>query len=724
MNPLLPHRSRLSRIGLATVVIGAVALTVYWVAARRSAKTSVAISATINQLGRTSLAHLSPELARIFAEPNDVLREHLLANWVAARTLEQINTELVGLSEEQRLPIAALATLKIRDMAQDSLSYQDRRHLLGQHAALYRDNPSALIASSSFDSLLEQADHDPLGTFRKIAKIRMASADREKVQERIIDSLSQKDPQQALALLEQMRGLPRRSALGTIVENWTRLDPAAALAWARQQPASSNTLYVVLRGWSWRDPSAALEAAAALPPDQAAQVDIKELLKTWMEESPSESVAWLKTIPNPDPQLIAAAVEALGKSNPQVVQPLLAHPLSASLRSKLTRSLASDWAETDPVAAARWVQTLPKDHAYHRAMESVFGQLIKKDLSAALALYRSLPEGSALSGIAYSIAPELPAHEALAWLLSQPASERVDSALGQTLYRPEFSNAAQLQAALAKIPPGPALNLASSIATRRQLFENPAGLTDWLRALPNNDARVNALKTIGNDWAEKSLADAKAYAFELGSGPAFDALLPGIQSGMAATNPAVVTDWLLSLPASEAARQRVDDAFRELAKKTPSAAIDKIRALPIGETRSAALEGLISGLSTEQATQILFTIGTPAEQLAHINTLANRSWFNTPAEASAWLQTLPVGPLRDAALSSKASQLATQDPAAPLSLLPLATADEARYSLARASLLALQYKDEQAARTALARLTLPPETLARLKQTLDDHADR
>jgi hypothetical protein len=723
MTPLRPHRSRLSCIGFAALMIGAVALAVHWGSAHRSAKTPTTVSSTASQPGSASTASLSPELARIFAEPNDVLREHLLANWVAARTLEQINTQLVSLSEEQRLPIAVLATLKIRDMAQDSLSYQERRHLLGQHAALYRDNPSAFVATTLLDTLLEQAYNDPLGTFRKVSQMRMDPGEREEVQSQILNCISQKDPQQALALLSQMRGLRRSSALGTIVENWTRIDPAAALAWARQQPASSNTVYAVLRGWSWRDPSAALEAAAALPPDQAARFDMKELLKTWMEQSAAESVAWLETIPNPDPQLIAAAVEALGKSNPQVAQSLLAHPLSAPLRAKLTAQLASDWAETDPVAAARWVQSLPKDQAYHRAMESVFGQLIKKDLSAALALYRSLPEGSELSGIAYSIAPELPAHEALAWLLSQPSSEHVDSALGQTLYRPEFSTASQLQAALAKISPGPALNLASSIATRRQFFENPAGLTDWLRALPNNDARVNALKTIGNDWAEKSLADAKAYALELGSGPAFDALIPRIQSGMAVTNPAVAAEWLLSLPASEAARQSVDDAFRELAQKTPSAAIDKIRALPVGETRSAALEGLVSGLPTAQATQILFTIGTPAEQLALINTLAARSWFNTPAEASAWLQTLPVGPLRDAALSSKASQLATQDPAAPLSLLSMATADEARYSLARASLLALQYKDEQAARTALARLTLPPDTLARLKQTLDDHTD-
>lgn len=669
-------------------------------------------------------AGVSTELLRILNEPDELVRRYRLADWVGTHTLEHINAELLLLSSGQRLPVHPLVWLKLRDMA--LATPEQEFTLMRQYPVLFSGRTHQNEAKSLRSSLWIQAEHDPLEAFRRATTLRMAADDRAAAVQHILDVLSKKDPRQALQLLEQAKGISRNEARGQIVQNWTKLDPAAAFSWARQQPASTQALHTVLSTWSEIDPGAALEATTDLPVSVASQVDTGSLLRRWIEASPTDSIAWLKTVAQPDPQLISAAVHALGKTHPQVAVNLLSNPLSAPLRSQLTASLVSSWAETDPVSAARWVQTLPRTNAYLQAAQRLMEPLARNDLPAAIAFYQSLPEGVSFTRAAAAIAQQMPAHDALRWLLGQPSSDASKHALNQIFERPEFSTAAQLQTTLGTLPPGPALNAASAVAARRQLSENPAGLSAWIRNLPNDDSRVAALKSIGGQWAEKSFPEAAAYARELGAGAAFDALLPGLRSQLVSRDPAAAADWMLSLPASKAVHTELRYTFQSLAEKRPFDAVQKISALPSGEIRSTALNGLISGLSNtqpEQAARTLFAIATPSEQMANIKTIANRWAAHNPATATTWIQTMSAGPRRDAALSSAVSYLTSNEPAAPLSLLSLAASDDARYAIANASLQALQYRDEQSARAALARLTLPPEMMERLKAQLDSNAD-
>ena len=176
MNPPRPRVSGFSRVGFAALLVTAITLALCWHHLRRPDPSPVDPSASIGLS-----ASLSPELTRIFAEPDELLREHLLADWVAVHTLEQIIEQLRGLPEAQRLPIANLASLKLRDLITNAPNDFKKYHLLDQHPALYRDNVTALTPITLADSLMNQASLDPLGTLRKIAAMRLSADDRNEV---------------------------------------------------------------------------------------------------------------------------------------------------------------------------------------------------------------------------------------------------------------------------------------------------------------------------------------------------------------------------------------------------------------------------------------------------------------------------------------------------------------------------------------------------------------
>lgn len=705
---------------VATAILGATAIACIWMS-----NTPRFIANDIHLASFTTAADepahvVSPELIRILAEPDNVRRQHLLATWVHGTRLEHISRDLRGLPEDRRQEVRDMALLKLRE---ENPHLSDTHRLIQYYPELFAADLSPRPPASLRDTFLAEAKTDPERSFRRAISTPMDADEREEVLTQILELVSRDNPRRALALLATTRGVNQIAAINRIARDWARIDPPTALAWAMEHGRNPHPLFVVLEEWSLRDPAAALEAATMLPPSEHTSTYMKSLLVTWIKASPAESAGWISALSDPDPTLISAAVEALAKTHPSIVQPLLDKPMSAPLRNDLTRTLARAWSATDPAAAARWVHTLPKDRIYPDIVATVVDSLAGSDIPAAMALYRSIPEGVDSLVAMTALFSRMPRQQGIEWLLNEPSPMAMF-----VLNEPEFSTPDRLAAALATIPPGPRLERGYEIASRRVIEKNTADALAWMRALPNDKIRALALEEVGYDWARRAPEDAAAYARELGPdspGQSFSALIPGISIALMHRDPAAAVDWLLSLPPNPIAREKIATTFASLTKANSAEALRRIQSLPVGETRNAALTGFFSHQASnapDSAAQSLLSVATPSEQLTLVATVV-ASWAgNAPADAEAWIRTLAPGPLRDAALTQGAEALTRNDPASLPARVSLASTDNARYEIARASLLAIQYTDDAAARAALAQLPLSPAIKDRLKEQLDIHA--
>lgn len=671
-------------------------------------------------------ATVADSITDILAERDDVRRLRLLAAWVDAHTLEEIGSALARVHEDDRRVVQELVALKLRDLA----ATLSREELINQEW-LYISGLSGNSSAppSPVESLLALAATDPAAAFNKARDTRMIPEDRERVMCESLGRLAARNPRQALALLSETRSVNQRKARRLIAENWAAADPRAALDWALTQGASPAQRLTddVLILWSKKDPAAAVEAAAALPVGIVNDSVTTELLNRWFGSSPGESLEWINAQPNPGPLILKAAVAALANTHPAEAAALLGKPMPARALFDCTRTLVAMWAISDPIAASRWLQSRPMDRTNLAAATTLVGPLAKKDPATAFAFYRTLPTDANLGEITRNLADGLSGQAAFDWLVTLPPSSATTAALADAARRMNFVEPAEYLSLLGRAAPGPQQDAIYIAATRRQLESNPAGTAEWLRNLPNPATRDSVLSAIVADWTYKSPSTAAAYAQTLPAGPVLDEFTVRLVLTWHSRDPAAAADWTLTLPDSRGAREGIQRAFSSLAQQLPQDALQRLDQIPPGTARTAALSGLIGGLSStrpDEAARIIATLDSSAEQAASAGTLAYRWGGSEPAAASAWVKNLPAGEVRDQGLANLSGALARNDPEAPLALLPLANSDEARYRIARSSLLALQERDERSARSALARLTLAPATLARLKETLDDHAER
>lgn len=705
--------------GATVVAVGA-----WWFAPSSATRPSPTAEPKEKPAAASTASVLPSRLANIFEEPDEIRRLHLLTVWVDEHTLDEIATAMVSAPPDVRKAVNELALLKLRDQT-DLLPESERPGAWVRYWVNFSGTRPPFPPSPR-ETLLAQADTDPAGAFQRASTLRMSGKDRQQLLQEIIAHIAKKDPRQALALLSATHAVNQTSARNDIAEKWAVIDPHAAFDWARNQPNPKDLLSSVMSAWGKVDPESALEAVLSMPPGRISDYTTRNLLSKWMTTSPQESAKWIQRLPNPDSTLLRAAFETLSRTHPEAVASLLQKPMSAGTRREGMKDLIANWAKNDPASAMRWLQTQPKDSAYFAAAGSLAGKLASKDPASALAFYRTLPDDAPQNEVIRTLADNLPKAQAIDWLLTLPASADTSRALQAALDRMGYAEPAQFLALLNRVPPGPQQDPIYIAATRKQLDRDPAATATWIKALPTDATREAVLRGIAPDWAKSAPEDAAAYARGLVPGKALDALIPWVRYELGQRDPAAAADWMLTLPDGRKARTQTANAFAALGEVSPTAALDRLRALPAGNTRTAAFGGLIDGLARtrpEEAARILVTVGSPTEQLTHVGSLAADWGKAAPAAASKWVQTLPPGEMRDQGLARIADPLASSDPAAALALLPLASADKARYELASASLLALQTRDEQSARVALGKLNLPPADMDRLKAQLDSRAE-
>jgi hypothetical protein len=261
-------------------------------------------------------------------------------------------------------------------------------------------------------------------------------------------ALARTDLDRAIAKLEGLEGANRAMAVSALGAAWAAREPAKALDWLMERPAServdshrgangsNDALIIAFVGWAGDDPTAARTWANALPPGTMKNAVQSQLARTLAA--------------NGDP---AQAIEVLAQ-------------LGTAADPTAVTNIASNWARRDPEAAANWALTEPGS-VQSRALAGIVGTWGNDD-----------PEGVAK------------------WLAQFPPGEARDRSVAAFLWRGSAWSASR-EDRLAEFEtwfdgmqdPWLRAKVARSSYWQRK-ESDPVGARQWLASLPNVDPEV------------------------------------------------------------------------------------------------------------------------------------------------------------------------------------------------------------------------------------------
>ncbi len=386
---------------------------------------------------------------------------------------------------------------------------------------------------------------DPKGGLEKLAKLPTGA----KTQEMYRDAFatwarnSADAPDAAAAALALPAGLERTAALKGLTEGWAESDAKASLDWATSLLASEPNLLeqaMIAVGSqnndSWQ-PALAAQYLDKLPDASARNQAIKIIGTYWGNgfytggegTGPADALAWLDQVATGETydSTVTAIFSGLGQVNPIAAANLIDKVTEPDVRSAVLTRLLTYWS-ANPEAALSWAQNLPDTDQAERdqALPLIINNMAESDPVAAAAFVQNSPNPAIFQQNIASIAQNFASVDpqaALAWTNSLPDGDVKNKALSSVLVSmsaSDFTAAWNDAANLTDTETATTIlgNLVGNLAKK-----NPAQAAAQLGQLPTEAAQISATSSIASTWALADSAGFSAWVNTLPPGSQHDA---------------------------------------------------------------------------------------------------------------------------------------------------------------------------------------------------------
>ena len=181
------------------------------------------------------------------------------------------------------------------------------------------------------------------------------------------------------ALHEAARLLPAgflAEAQLSIAAGWAKHSPQDAIKWVgtlTDETLRASAMQMVASEWGAADPSAALTWLGTQPQTTAWDQVITNVAAAWAASQPESALKWARqqAAANPDaPNPMTVVYQEWGSSNPAAAASALLHE-DPTLQQATVAAMAKTWAETDPPAAAAWINHLQDQTARQAALNAL-----------------------------------------------------------------------------------------------------------------------------------------------------------------------------------------------------------------------------------------------------------------------------------------------------------------------------------------------------------------
>lgn len=412
------------------------------------------------------------------------------------------------------------------------------------------------------------------------------------------------------SVAQYLAGHPELRHLGEVyqrvAEEFGRVAPIDALAWADSIPAYRLRAQVSKQVWStWARTDPASAAAALRERGAKVDHDVYEVLsRTWSTKDPLAARDWIQSLQNRGLQERAWQhfVVDPGQIGTDVAHDLVQSITSPSGQAVVAGRVAAEMARNDVAGALTWAENLSQGTSRTEALRSVLDAWSGTDPAAAMA---------------YAVG--LPANQ-----FRTDQIKRTVATWGQQ--NPE---AALLWTQ--SLEPGPLKDGATAEALQMAVRVDPSRTGTWLDLIQGSSIPLHSANQIVNEWAAVDGAAASQWATGLPSVGQADAFYSVIR-GWAFGEPEAAGEWIESL--------------------TPGAGRDSAIKAYV-----SVIDGMDAGLATRWAT----AIEQPNDRNEAVTAAFNRWAVENRSAAEEWLQSAQLSQDLQTQLSQQISQQENRD---------------------------------------------------------------
>ena len=526
--------------------------------------------------------------------------------------------------------VAGADRRELQSMAADALATLDRPgrrfELDAILARLIEIDPDAALTFVRDQGVAPALQHDVgLGVLDRIGTD-------ESTVRAVLDALPGLDRDRfRLAAIQRLAGTDPRQALTLALADQVDTGMAAfALGFGPVARQGMRSLMGVGTVWAERDPAMAIAAIDTIAGRAERDAFSQAVLNTVAQTDPELVLRYLESTGGPDPRRYSAvhtAMMALAARDPQQAL-MYADRMQGQLAQVGRTAALQQWAQTDPVAALAYIDTLPAGDQRIQALQQIAQAYGRTDPDAALAWARSLPAGQAQawSGV-------------LAGLAAVDPERAMDLAFDD----------ARLTAPGSRFP---AMMNVLAAAASSGLIEHES-LAARVLSLENRQTRENALQMAVQMWASSDFDGALNWILnnqqELGAGALADAAQRLVQQNPQAIAayttrvlPELRSEWIGAVAQNYA---RVD-------MNGASAWLEQFRDDPGYETALGQI--IMAGTSVDPAaaaTRWQSHDFADSGQRLRLAEMVGGSWASQDwASARNWITSLPRSEARDHAL--------------------------------------------------------------------------
>jgi hypothetical protein len=215
------------------------------------------------------------------------------------------------------------------------------------------------------------------------------------------------------------------------------------------------------------------------------------------------------------------------------------------------------------------------------------------------------------------------------------------------------------------------------------------GALEFLKSLSHESRPENTMREALTAWSIRDLNGAEQWARSQTTN-AENRYLIGVIAGATQVDMNRATALLYSLPYGRTRGDALEPVIDAYLAQSSSATMNWVSTIPDERLKQGAVPRVAMQMAAEdpKAAADFVLNASDSNTVARNVSLVARHWgFSEANEAVAWAQSLPAGPVQDAALASSLPALAAKDPAAAERMLNTAPAsratDPARMQLAR-----------------------------------------
>jgi hypothetical protein len=233
-----------------------------------------------------------------------------------------------------------------------------------------------------------------------------------------IDQLGPGDFESAIAHFRSLGITEQRfGEYGMLLSAWAKLDPMAALDFAKANTRSPFATNTILATWAVNDPEAAINWAKSNHEGESANPYMPGIIRSLAATDPTRASQLLTEMPRSAErgQALDALLPHLLRQGTEVAKNWISGLTDEALRNGAMTRTAEKLAEIDPAGTAAWLLTGPSD-AKNETFDNVYTAWVAKDKQAALSSLAALPAGedrsNALRGAIRKMATENPSEAA------------------------------------------------------------------------------------------------------------------------------------------------------------------------------------------------------------------------------------------------------------------------------------------------------------------------